>query len=172
VAARQADCTVGFLTLPPARPGCRAMAKDAISKRLESMVSYMWQMREQLDGDSPAGMFDDIEPRDSTFELFGLDPKKPRDHKFLLFLLDNVIFSKGRAGAPKKWSEWGRGPIGPHHLDADVATVNGRSKKSVREICRILIEDKDKRFEERYANIPFEALRHRVRNIKKPLGNN
>ena len=135
------------------------MAKDRISKRLADTVSFM---RSSF-GRSTAGTFSG--PPDSTFELFGLDPKKPRDHQILLSLLDFIIFSKGKAGAPKKTTEWGRSP---RELRADIATVNHglTKKKSVRETCRILIEDKDKRFDERYAYIKPEALRHMVRKIK------
>jgi hypothetical protein len=144
------------------------MAKDAISKRLADAVSSMRSFQDQLDGGSPAWMFDaDIEPRDSTFELFGLDPKSPRDRRFLLCLLDDIIFSKGKVGAPKKWSEWGQRPS-PDQLKADIATVRvGKSvRKSDREICRTLIEDKHKKFKGRYANIKLEALRYMVRKIK------
>ena len=52
-------------------------------------------------------------------------------------------------------------------MKTDIATVNhGSKKKSVRETCRLLKEDGDKRFKGRYANITPEALRHRVRNIE------
>jgi hypothetical protein len=140
------------------------MAKDAISKRLANMVSYVWEAREQLDGDVVAMLEQaDIEPRDSTFELFGLDPKKSLDHRVLLYLLDNIIFGKGRVGAPKKWSDWGARP-GQYQLKTDILTVNRKSKKSVREICRTLKEDE--RFKGRYADISSEALRHRVRAFK------
>jgi hypothetical protein len=145
------------------------MAKDAISKRVARAVSFVSMIRERLDGGDVAALVQGVaRARDSTFELFGLDPKKPRDHQFLLYLLDRIIFGKRRVGAPRKWREWGE-----WGLRADVATVNhGSKKKSVRETCRILIEDKDKKFEGRYANLSPEALRHKVRDIKKPLGDN
>jgi hypothetical protein len=132
------------------------MAKDTRTKRLKSMVSFMRKDTGEWD----------VQLQDSTFELFGLDPKKPLDHRRLLFLLDYILFSKGRVGAPKKRGEQWLG-----QLKADIANVNhGAKKKSVRETCRILIENKHKRFKGRYAGIPFEALRHMVRNDQVTAG--
>jgi hypothetical protein len=142
------------------------MAKDAISKRLKVIVSSVWEVREQLDGgDVALSIRGDIEPRGSTFELFGLDPGKPRDRQFLLWLLDEIIFGKGKVGAPQKWSEWGPSPSSSQ-LKADVAAINHGStkKKSDREICRLLKEDK--RFEERYAKKSLDAIRRQLRNIR------
>jgi hypothetical protein len=152
------------------------MSEDAITKRLKSTVLFMMEAREQLDDGDVGAMFEqaDLDDynklrglRDRVFELFGLDPKKPHDHQVLLSLLIHIIFGKGRAGAPKKWREFGQRPS-PDQLKADIATVRARKsvRKSDRETTRILLEDKDKRFDGRYANIKPEALRHMVRKIK------
>jgi hypothetical protein len=151
------------------------MARDAITKRLKSTVLWTVDAQRLLGGADVGVIFEqaDIELQDRVFELFGLDSKKPHDHEVLLWFLVHIIFGKGRVGAPEKWRKFGQRPS-PHQLKTDVAAVNHGStkKKSVRETCRILIEDKDKRFKERYANIGSEALRDMVRNIKngKTLG--
>jgi hypothetical protein len=150
------------------------MAKDAVTKRLKSVILWTANAERLLDdGEDIGSLFeqadlDDYKLRDRVFGLFGLDPKKPHDHEVLLCHLIHIIFGKGRAGAPKKWDDKrGQWPS-PSQVKLDILTVThgGTKGKSVRETTRILREDKNKRFKGRYANIPFEALRHRVRTFK------
>jgi hypothetical protein len=131
------------------------MAKDAISKRLKNAISEMGSGQDTLDGGSPAQLYDDIEPPASMFELFYLDPKEPRDQRFLLRLLNYILFSKSKTGAPKKW--W----RDPDQLRADVAVVKRRhpGKKSARAIAKALVEDEDKKFGGRYRNMTADSLR-------------
>jgi hypothetical protein len=131
------------------------MPKDAISKRLKDTISEMRSGQDMLDGGSPAWLYADIEPPVSMFERFYLDPKKPRDQRFLLVLLNYILFYKGKAGAPKKW--WRK----PSQLKADVAAVKRRhpGRKSVRAIAGALVEDEDKKFGGRYRNMTADSLR-------------
>jgi hypothetical protein len=151
-----------------------ATANDAVSKRLRTCVQDM-KRRQQERGDDVGATFSqaavtDYGLLDHVFKLFRLDRNKPHDHQVLLCSLVHIIFGLGRAGAPKKWGGLGARPS-LDQLKADIgAVIRGGTKwKSVREICRLLKEDKDKRFEGRYADIGPEALRHRVRKL---LGGN
>jgi hypothetical protein len=135
------------------------MAKNAISERLKDTIAEMASGLDMMDGDSPAWLYEDREPPASMFELFYLDPKKPRDQRFLLVLLNYILFYKGKAGAPKK--SWRK----PSQLKADVAAVKRRhpGKKSARAIAKVLVEDGG-----RYRNMTADNLR---KTISK-LGNN
>ena len=145
------------------------MAKDTISKRLRAAIDYVWEVREQLDGGDVAAFFfhdrGNLKSRDSTFEKFGLDPSKPRDREFLLFILDDVIFGKGKPGAPKKWDYSEQ-----EQLDTDIAVVRRKhpGKKSARAIAQTLVDDKDERFGARYKGMTADSLRKAI----SKLGNN
>jgi hypothetical protein len=100
------------------------------------------------------------------FGAFHLDPESRHDRDCLLAVCITALFGRGEAGRKPKWNL--------AQLMDDVGAVKNEPsrKKSDREICRILIEDRHGRFDGRYKDIGPEALRHKVRELNRWLGNN